>query len=145
MKRTFLALIIIAVVAGGILGGVCYFYSNRDFSPWMSETEMNLFLQKFNETKPGEEPWKSTHWVTAVQGRWSDGIAQYRIRSAAITFPRATPFAWRYFYKMDQATFSKTIQDLGDQGFALVDYHSFKLPDGTRRYQGVWHKIGSDK
>ncbi|MDR1283135.1 MAG: hypothetical protein LBK99_20285 [Opitutaceae bacterium] len=36
---------------------------------------------------------------------------------------------------------NKHIHELSDQGFVPVQHNSFELPDGRRRFSGVWHKI----
>ena len=56
MKRLFLTFALIAVVAGGIIGWFCYDNANRDFTPWMSELELSIYVQKFDVAKPGQRP-----------------------------------------------------------------------------------------
>ena len=137
MKRVLLFLVIIAVVAGGILGYFYYDNANRDFTDWMSKPELTRYLSKFEVAKGAEpDPWQKSHWITAAEGRWHDGIAQYRVRT------ELAPAQWEgfWFFDQDQELFGKTIKYYGDEGFALAYWNCFKLPDGTKRYQSVWHK-----
>lgn len=137
MKRVLLALAIMAAVAGGILGYLYYDSANRDFTPWMSKAELATYLNKF-EVQKGEVPnaWQKSHWITAAQGRWHDGIAEYRVRAGL------APAEWEgyWFFDQNQELFGKTIKYYGDEGFTLAYSCSFRMPDGTRQYQSVWHK-----
>jgi hypothetical protein len=143
MKSFIIATLVIVALAAGVGGYYYYDNANRDFTPWMSEPELSSYLKKFDSIKPaGAIPWENSHWLTAAEGRWHDGIEEYRIRYD--TPPAGTVFVWRYYINMDQETFSKHIQELGGEGFVLVYHDSFKLPDGTRRYQAVWHKTGTE-
>jgi hypothetical protein len=138
MKRLILALVIVVIVAASVLGYLYYDNANRDFTPWMSELELSLYMQKFDTIKPGQPDWKKTHWLTAAEGRWHDGIAEYRIRYADV--PKGIEFTFYWDTNMSQAEFSEKIQAYSKNGFALVYSNSYNLPDGTKRYQGVWHK-----
>ena len=144
MKRVLITLAIIVVVAGGILGCLYYYNANRDFTEWMTERDLGIYLKQFDSIKPaGSVPWEKTHWITAAEGHWRNGAAEYRIRYA--DGPKDTPFIWYWFINMDQVTFSGKIQDYGKDGLKLVYSNSYRQPDGTRRYQGVWQKTGSGK
>ena len=137
MKRLFLPLALIAVVAGGIIGWFCYDNANRDFTPWMSKADLASYLKKFEVAKDhAPDPWQKSHWITAAEGRWRDGTAEYRVRTLL------APPEWQgvWFLDLEQEQFGKAIKQYGDEGYVLVYYHSFKLPDGTMQYQGVWHK-----
>ena len=138
MKRIIIALTIAIIVLASAQSYFTYVSANRDFTPWMSELELSLYVQKFDDTKPGQPDWKKSHWITAAEGRWYDGVAEYRIRTAEA--PKGVEFAWFWFVDMDQAAFSKNIQDYSEKSYGLVYSNSYKLPDGTTRYQGVWHK-----
>ncbi len=141
MKRAILAFAVIVAVAAVISGSIYYYEANHDFSDWMSEPELGNYVKQVEAGRQGQANWQQGHWFTAVEGHWNDGVAEYRIRYGAA--PSGALFSWRYFVNMDHDAFSKRIQELGATGFRLVYVDSFKLPDGTRRYQGVWHKIGS--
>jgi len=137
--RIFLMLATGVVVIAGLLGYLYYEDANRDFSPWMTVQELTAFLKKFEPARPTEPDfWKKGHWITAAEGRWHGGTAQYRIRYA--TAPVGKEYVWRWFLDQDQESFGKKLKELGDDGFVLTYHNSFKRPDGTLRYQGVWHK-----
>ena len=142
MKRFLPALAIVLVVASGILGYLYYDSANRDFTDWMTQQELVMFLKKFEPAKQGApDPWQKSHWITAAEGRWHNGIAEYRARVELVT----AEWEGHWFFDEDQDQFGKTIKSYGDQGFTLVHYQSFKLPDGTLRYQSVWHKSSNGK
>ena len=72
--------IALALIVVSLLGYRCYL-RNRDFTPWMSLSELNAFMKTFDSKHPGERNyWDQGHWITAVDGRWHCGIPQYRIR-----------------------------------------------------------------
>jgi hypothetical protein len=143
MKRALQFVFLVAMIAGGVFG-YRYYDANRDFTPWMSEADLAVHLKNFDVMKPaGADPWEKTHWITAAEGRWHDGTAQYRIRYADA--PKETQFVWSWFINMDQGSFSEKIQDYSKNGFKLVYHNVYRLPDGTPRYQGVWQKTGSAK
>jgi hypothetical protein len=137
MKRFLLYLAILVIVAGGVFGYLYYSDANRDYTEWMDNSELTTYIKKF-EVKPGAtpDPWQRSHWITAAQGRWRKGIAEYRVRV------ELSPPQWEgfWFFDQDQQLFSKTLKYYGDEGFTLAYVYSFKLPDGTLRYQSVWHK-----
>jgi hypothetical protein len=139
--RIVLMLVTGLAVVVGILGYLRYDDANRDFSPWMSFPELTAYLKKFDPKSPDEPDfWKKGHWITAAEGRWHAGAAQFRIRYGL--GPVAKGFAWRWFIDQDQESFGKRLKEFGDDGFVLVCSNSFKRPDGTMRYQAVWHKTG---
>ncbi|MGB8356919.1 MAG: hypothetical protein WCD79_23685 [Chthoniobacteraceae bacterium] len=127
------------VVALSIIG---YFYNdaiNHDFTPWMSVSELGTFVQSFDAVHSSAPTYWEKHWITAAEGRWHDGIAQYRIRYSLI--PAMEKWSWRWFVNEDQASFDAKLQAFGTEGFVLVYHYKFKGPDGVTRYQGVWHKL----
>lgn len=140
MKRTFSIVFVALIVAAGILGYLYYDNANRDFTPWMSVPEMQAYLKKM-ETPPAGEPeyWK-THWITAAEGRWHGGTAQYRLRHAAT--PKDREYVWYWFIDQDQDSFGAKLKEYSANGIALVYNNSYQRPDGTTRYQGVWQKVG---
>jgi len=141
-KRIFRMLALVVVAAAGILGYFHYDSINRDFTPWMSPTEVSVFFKSFEPVRTGEpDYWKKGHWVTAVEGRWGDGVPQYRFRYGPVPVQPGHEWTWFWFLDMDQETFGKKLKEYAETGFTLVWYNSFKRPDGTRRYQGVWHKL----
>jgi len=127
------------VVAMSIIG---YFYNdeiNHDFTPWMSVSELNTFIQSFGASHGITPDFWEKHWITAAEGRWHDGIAQYRIRYDLV--PANQKCTWRWFVNEDQASFDKKLDEYGTEGFVLVYHYKFRCPDGVTRYQGVWHKL----
>ncbi len=112
------------------------------FTSWMSRPDLDHFLSQFDTVPPGGHPnyWDKGHWIEAVEGRWHEGTAQYRLRYGPV--PRPNKGIWWYWYiNQPQGTFTQRTNKLGDDGFVLLDPNSCVWPDGTRRYQGVWHKV----
>ncbi|EIQ00790.1 hypothetical protein OpiT1DRAFT_05346 [Opitutaceae bacterium TAV1] len=130
-------LIIIALVP--FLNG-CDPLSGRGFTPWMTYKEMGEFLaplEKKDETN--KNFWDHGHWLTAVEGRWDNGIPQFRLKIG--DSPKEKKHGWFWWYNQSQESFNQHIHELSDQGFVLVQHNSFEWPDGSRRFSGVWHKI----
>lgn len=113
----------------------------RGFSPWMTYREMSALLDPLEaKDETGKNFWAKGHWITAVEGRWSDGRPQFRVKVGQT--PRGRTHAWYWWFNQDQASYNKHLHRLSDQGFTLVSHNTFTWPDGTVRYSGVWHKIG---
>jgi hypothetical protein len=120
-----------------LLGYRCY-VKNRGFTPWMSLSELNAFMKTFDSKHPGEPNyWDQGHWITAVEGRWHRGIPQYRIRYGDAP---GNGYWWYWYINQDKAGFNKKIHDYADDGFILAYWNKLRWPDGTWRYQAVWHK-----
>ncbi len=141
MKNRFLfSLGILVAVILAVLA-ITGWYRNAGFTPWMSHADLDQFLSQYDSTPPGGHPnyWDKGHWINAVEGRWHNGIPEYRIRYGTVPPHRAR---WWYWYlNQDQESYSRHVHELADQGFTLLDPNSFLRPDGTRRYQGVWQKL----
>ena len=134
----------VVIMAMCVLAWIVY-QANKDFTPWMSLAELNTWQKQFDTNPPGGHPnyWDQGHWMNAVEGRWHDGIPQYRVRYGPV--PDGYDGAWYWFINQDQASFSSHVHELADAGFVLMDPNSFLRPDDTRRYQGVWHKLFKKK
>ncbi len=128
------------MLAVGWLGWT-YYQANSSFTPWMSRPDLDQFLAQFDTNPPGGHPnyWDDGHWIDAVEGRWHDGIPQYRIRYSAV--PNGFHAEWYWYINQDQQSFSTHVHELADKGLVLLDPNSFLRPDDTRRYQGVWHRL----
>jgi hypothetical protein len=141
MKKALLILLALLVIASAAFG-VRWWQRNAGFTPWMSRPELDHFLSQYDTVPPGGHPnyWDKGHWINAVEGRWHGGVAQYRIRYGPV--PRPNKGIWWYWYiNQPQETFTEHVNELGDDGFVLLDPNSCVWPDGTRRFQGVWHKV----
>ncbi len=137
--RVFSFCTILALAAIVIL--VIWWQKNAGFTPWMSRPDLDHFLSQFDTTPPGGHPnyWDKGHWINAVEGRWHDGIPQYRIRYGPV--PRHRDLWWYWYLNQPQDSFTAHVNQLADEGFVLLDPNFCVWPDGTRRYQGVWHKV----
>ncbi len=140
MKKVVLALVALAVVCLGAWGWT-YYQANKGFTPWMTGAELGIFLSQFDTDPPGGHPnyWDDGHWIDAVEGRWHDGVPQYRLRYGDA--PKDAPHWWYWYFNQSQEDYSRHVHEFADQGFTLLDPNSFLRPDDARRYQGVWHKI----
>jgi hypothetical protein len=131
----------LAVLALGCLGAGewRYYEANKDFTPWMSHSELDKFMSQFDTNPPGQHPnyWDNGHWINAVEARWRGGIPQYRIRYGPT--PQGYSCGWYWYINQDQKSFSDHVHTFADDGMTLLDPNSYLRPDDTRRYQGVWH------
>jgi len=139
VKKAFLLLGILII---GVVSFCLYSYwHNTSFTKWMSHEELDQFLSQYDTVPPGNHPnyWDKGHWINAVEGRWHNGVPEYRISYGPV--PKHKGLWWYWYLNQDQASFSRHVHELADQGFTLLDPNSFERPDDTRRYQGVWHKV----
>ncbi len=116
-----------------------YNNQSRVETGWMSLSELNAYLAKFDIKEKGKNYWDQGHWIDTAEGRWKNGIPQYRLRHSAV--PPNNGYWWYWWFNQDQESFSKHVHEMADQGMTLVYHQSFVRPDGVKRYQGVWHKI----
>jgi hypothetical protein len=142
MKPLLQGLAILLVVALAAIAWISH-RANKDFTPWMTGAELQKFCDDHDTNPPGGHPnfWDQGHWIDAVEGRWHDGIPEYRVRYSASPKGKGGYLWWYWYFNQDQQSFSSHVHELADQGFTLLDPNSFVRPDDTRRYQGVWHKI----
>ena len=149
MKKQLLllaAVLLIAVAALVTAGRGAYrFYTvHYGFTPWMSLQEQSELLKKYDTAQPGEQSfWNQGHWITAAEGRWQDGIPQYRLR--IVDAPKEQGYSWYWYFNQDKDAFNKKIHTYSDGGYRLVYWNAFQWPDGSKRYQGVWQKLGAKK
>ena len=114
--------------------------SSSDFTPWMANPEFGNFLLKLRGTKAHPSAyWGNGHWINAVEGRWHDGVAQYRITYGPK--PKHKALWWYWYLGIGQQSFKQHAGEMAAQGYTLLDGNYYTKPDGTRRYQGVWHKV----
>lgn len=115
--------------------------ASSGFTPWMSDPQLHDFMRQFDSDPPGHHPnyWDKGHWINAVEGRWHDGEIQYRITYGPV--PPHRGLWWYWYLGIGEAHFNRLAKENAADGFTLLDANSFAMPDGTRRYQGVWHKV----
>lgn len=112
----------------------------RKFTPWMTYAEMRDFLAPLDAKDADHKNyWDRGHWLTAVEGRWTDGVPQFRLKRGEV--PAGKKTAWYWWYNQSPEDFHRHLHELSDQGFTLVHQNKFVWPDGTFRYSGVWHRI----
>lgn len=102
------------------------------FTHWMNLQELKHYAQVAKSKK---------FWITAVEGRWHDGVPQYRIREEPM--PTGHGFSWYWWHSQDKASFDQKSSELTKDGFRLVHSQTFTGPDGSIRYQSVWQKLGN--
>ncbi|MEO2013965.1 MAG: hypothetical protein ABGZ53_06300 [Fuerstiella sp.] len=78
-------------------------------------------------------------WLSAIEGRWHDGGAQYRIQE--VPRPVGQVSDWYYWYDMDKDAFDPRKEQLKKDGYSLVHSSSFARPDGSVRYQAIWQRV----
>jgi hypothetical protein len=123
-----------------VLLGVASAEPEKPFTPWMSLSELNAYMEKLDGDKPeGKNFWDRGNWISGVEGRWEAGIPQYRISHNPVPARRA--HWWMWFINQDQKSFDKQVHDLADDGYTLVHFNSYVRPGGGERFQGVWQKL----
>jgi tetratricopeptide (TPR) repeat protein len=107
-------------------------------SDWMSGSKMDTYLQNFDSNRNG-----TNYWLDAVEGRWNEGEAQYRLRHSQV--PDGWGYLWYWWFNQNEVSFKKRLEDMKRQGITLVYRQEFKLPNGETRFQGVWQELyGTD-
>ena len=106
---------------------------------WMEQNEFNALLAQLEKKTDGKNYWDQGHWVDAVDGQAENGSVQYKITYS--TVPTNKTYYWYWWFNQTQEDFNTHLQRLTKDGFVLVHYQSFEHPDGSRKFQGVWHKV----
>jgi hypothetical protein len=113
--------------------------ASTKFTPWMSPIALDTYIRFQNE---GHEVsfWKRGHWITAIEGRWSEARDEHQFRITYEKIPE--PDSWKWQYRIDQRPeeFFRNAVEMQNQGFVLVDSQSFDHPDGEKRHQSIWQK-----
>jgi hypothetical protein len=110
-------------------------------SEWMTLDDLNAWLESLDGDKPeGKNYWDRGHWMTAVEGRWKDGVPQYRVSHSPLPAERRASW-WQWYINQDRQSFDSHVHRLADEGYALVQFNSYERPGGGERFQGVWHKL----
>lgn len=112
-----------------------------EFTPWMPLSGLNEFLEGLSGHEQGAKNFFDRgNWLTAVEGRWEDGIPQYRVSHGPVPAARRAVW-WQWFINQDKQSFDGHVHRLADEGFKLVHFNSYVRPGGGERFQGVWHKL----
>lgn len=112
-------------------------------SGWLSLEELNSLLGELEKKENGKNFWDEGHWVNSVDGRWENGIPEYKISYSKV--PENSGYLWHWWFNQDEKSFRKIMHELADKGFRMVYFQSFKRPTEEIKYQGVWHKITPKK
>jgi len=112
------------------------------FSGWMNESDLDNYFQILNNDKGYTNYFDQGKRVNAVEGRWKNSIVQYRVKTG--NTPKTNNW-WFWWVNQDLNSFVQKINKYEKDKFQLVYAQSFILPDGTSRYQGVWHKTDDNK
>ena len=114
----------------------------QDFTPWMSPLALDTYVRQLNG---GYEQsfWQRGNWITAVEGRWTQGAHEFRIVFNPI--PDLDRWQWQYRANQTRESFLKSSLELESQGYRIVQSQAFSLSDGSLRYQGVWQKMGESQ
>ncbi len=136
-RHVVLALLVVLVVCLW----ADYYLQNRGFTPWMTYEEMDRFLEPLDKKdENGKNFWDHRHWLDAAEGRWYKGRPQFRLR--VVDAPKTGRYSWYWWFNQDEKSINDRIHDMSDKNMTLVSFNSFEWPDGTKRYTGVWHRIG---
>lgn len=102
---------------------------SKTYSKWCRPTELTR-LTAVTKSRG--------NWLTAIEGRWNDGHVEFRIREA--TPPSSAARYWHYWFLQTKDQIDQHAKDMKAEGFTLAHSSSFALPNGSLRYQVVWHK-----
>ncbi|PXA03847.1 hypothetical protein DDZ13_09395 [Coraliomargarita sinensis] len=106
---------------------------------WLPLAQFNAELARLEKKQNGKNFWDEGHWVTSVDGRWNNGIAEYRMSYAEV--PENEGYWWYWWFNQEESSFEQRKRYYSDEGFTMVHSQSYLNPEGEKRYQGVWHKI----
>jgi len=106
---------------------------------WMTLEELNKTLAKLEEKENGKNFWDRGHWMNTVDGRWENGIPEYKISYS--TVPENIGHSWYWWFNQSKESFQKNVHKMADEGFTLVYHQSFERPGEDVRYQGIWKKL----
>lgn len=112
------------------------------FSGWMNKSDLDNYFKILNYDKKHTNYFDQGKRVNAVEGRWENNEVQYRVKTGST--PK-TKHWWFWWLNQDINSFVKKMNKYEKDKFQLVYAQSFILPDGTSRYQGVWHKVVDTK
>lgn len=107
------------------------------FTSWMSYESLDDYFNSLNNHDPDSNYFSKGNWLIAVDGRWNGENAEYRVSLAK----KPKEAFWWWWVNQTEVLFDKKIKEYQDKGAKLVYTQSFLMPDGTKRYQGVWHKL----
>jgi hypothetical protein len=103
----------------------------------MTPDELNQFILSKNCGK-GKSYWQQGNWITAIEGRTSGGILQFRI--VCEPSPKGTPYRWHYRIAQTREDFNEKLETGKKSGFKLVQSQMFVDSTNVARFQAVWHR-----
>lgn len=106
-----------------------------EFTAWMTPLALDTYIRHRNRGY-SESFWERGHWITAVEGRWENGIREFRISFDQI--PDRSRWQWQYRVNHTAAEFVQASREFSALGYKLVQSQTFREPSGAPRYQGVW-------
>jgi hypothetical protein len=110
---------------------------DKGFSGWMNDTGLDDYFFVLNNGDQKTNFFEKGHRITALEGRWHNNQIEYRV---AYGDSPAGSAPWWWWMSQPYESFIKKLETLEKKGAKLVYSQSFLMPDGTARYQGVWHK-----
>jgi hypothetical protein len=115
------------------------FSHDEEFSNWMNHTGLDNYLFVLNNGDKETSFFEKGHRITALEGRWKNNQVEYRITYGDT--PKDSAHWWWWWMNQPYDSFVKKLEKYEKEGAKLVYSQSFLMPDGTARYQGVWHKV----
>ncbi|MEM7602228.1 MAG: hypothetical protein AAF357_12530, partial [Verrucomicrobiota bacterium] len=111
--------------------------STGEFTSWMTPLALDTYIRHKNRGY-SESFWQRGHWITAVEGRWTDDGHEFRI--ALDKIPDLNQWQWQYRVNQSTGQFANASRDFADQGFKLVHSQTFTDPNGKTKFQAVWQR-----
>lgn len=115
------------------------FADKNEFSGWMTQKGLDNYFEVLNNGDRNSSYFDNGHLVIAAQGRWYEKQINYRVKTASIDEQNISQ--WYWWINQSHNAFIKKMKLYEEQGLKLVSAQSFLMPDGSARYQGVWHKV----
>ena len=111
------------------------------FTGWMTLVDLDNYFEVLNNGDKNSNYFEKGHRITAVEGRLKGGDIEYRVKIGDL--PKNKAHAWFWWRNQQYASFIQKMKEYEKTGYKLAHAQSFLMPDGSSRYQGVWHK-GND-
>ncbi len=108
------------------------------FTGWMTLVDLDNYFEVLNNGDTNSNYFEKGHRITAVEGRLNGNQIEYRVKIGDL--PKNQAHAWFWWRNQTYAAFIQKMKEYENTGFKLAHAQSFLMPDGTSRYQGVWHK-----
>ncbi len=132
MKRLIIVIAIVLYFSASVIA------DEGKFTGWMTHIDLDSYFEVLNNGDTNSNYFEKGHRITAVEGRLNGSQIEYRVKIGDL--PKNKAHAWFWWRNQQYAAFIQKMKEYEKAGFKLAHAQSFLMPDGSSRYQGVWHK-----